>query len=572
MVVGQSIRGVELDEMQFKLERYVERGLLRDGKSVSVTYEHGGFSDRQRSIRVCLPCLPVPFSIHENSLSNIHNSFMSRNNRRFIKELNQKKLKSLLVHGSTFLQDMVKCTDLDVIEESKYLASRKWGAVKMRKWVETEKDQFPNKYMTNGFVKWEPVYKTVLAAPRLINNPTTVWKNSFGHYVYSYTNHIKRYLRFGSVYNMNSQHIQLLWTSGLNRDKMGQLETDILSSYDDDDEIMEAGTDFSKYESTQVSEIMINLDSIYKNTTRGELRRRLRFLAKAIRGRKVMFATVDFLTNIYRFEATRTSGDITTTLGNTMLLFLIGDWIFRSLPKAEKKKIYLMASGDDGRFIFPKKYLYILERGCAELKQIGMKLDMILADSPELTEYNSSVMLRCQEEVSGLVRYHASAKLGRLLAKVGFCVNQLTGKQLNVYRYQKLLSVVNELQLYKGPHEFYTRLLDKYIAYKEVKPNFSLRWKDLVTSSKIKPTPDSDLQICNRYGITLSDWELFNNVFASFDTTVPYLTDNAQYNLIAPIMKKIITLDVVKYEGDDVHAFRNYFDPDFLDRYVQYFS
>jgi hypothetical protein len=569
--IGTTITGVDMAEMEYVLGDFERRGLLRANKDVSVHADWcEEYSTRKRLLRVILPALPIPFSIHENSLANIHNSFMSRNNRRFIAELNLKNLKKLKRHAHTFMKSRFPCTDLDVCSEEFYLSSRKWGKSKMDKYLRCEPDIFPSKYVTSGFVKWEACFKSCLKAPRLINNPQTVFKNSFGRWVYSYTCWIKRNCCFDSDFNANSGHINLIWTSGKNRDQLGQLETDILESYEDDEIVMETGTDFSKYESTQVEDIMVNLETIYRNTTRGELRDRLVTLTRFIRGDKTMFATVDGLTNTYKFKATRTSGDITTTLGNTLLLFLIGDFLFRKLSREDKKLVYLMAAGDDGRFIYPKRFhRYVLE-GAAWLETIGMKLDLVVGESPELTEYNSSVMLECDDVDNGVRRYHASAKLGKLLAKVGLCFNNLQGRFLDRYRYEKLSSVCNELQLFPGPLAFFKKLLSRYECFKNDKPQFVMRHKDLVTKCTVNPTARTTEQLANRYGVTTGEWDMFNTVFAGFDPNTYWLCANRDYGKIQAIMKKIIEIDVVKYDADDIYAFGKYFNRFYLQGYEDY--
>jgi hypothetical protein len=523
-----------------------------------------------KDIFACVPTPSIPFSIHAPSLSNIHNAIMSRNFRCLNPKINNDIIYSLNRHCSVFLKGIKKCNGSDKIDMEKFLQSRKWSSYKIAKFKNCNVDIMPPLYTTNLFPKEERVYKTDLKAPRLINDPATCFKKKYIQSVYSATQKIKKQLVYGSDFNKISDHINLIWTSGMNRDKNGLQFTQIdnfFKEINEDYKIVSA--DYSKFESTQIPEIMLNLRSIYRNIASDEVRSDLQEICSYITGPKVAYANKEGYVNKYKFNATRTSGDITTTIGNTLLGMAIADWIFRDVKLEDKKLIFLMQSGDDGQFVLPKRFLYHFEKGIKELFEIGMKLDAIIIDKPENSDYNSSILLNCYDETLHIERHHLCAKLGRLLGRVGYTVCRYDDTQFKALQYQKAMALINELQLFPGIQDFYIRYLELYKKYSSVK--IQLKYKELTSVNKISPTLNTVHQICNRYDISTYEYYLLNSTFKNFDVNEVFLENNLNYSYISDIMKKIYKKDLVDYEDEDVERFSLYFEKDFIDRYVKYY-
>lgn len=568
-VVGHTVGGRVCSQFEYVVGRYK---LKSDITATTTNMEH--FVE-PCDIRIILPTTPIPFCIHENSLSNIHNSIMSRNFRCLNPNPDKVLLKSFTCFSHGFLSGVNKASNDDYLCFEDFVKTRKsWSKGKREKFLQCTRDDLPYCYKTSLFIKNEMIFKSPLKAPRLINNPQQVFKSRYCSAVFCATKVLKAQFVFDSFYNKTSPYINFIWTSGMNRDEIGTQCTQIVKHLSSlgFHECYIVSTDYSKFEATQIPEIISNLGLIYKNISSGDVRTLLVELNKYISGPKKAY--IDFNDDgnednysKYTFNGTRSSGDASTTLGNTVLGFALAAWLLSNIPDREKKLMYLLQAGDDGTLIFPKHmFKYTTEMQC-NLEKIGMKLDLIATNRFELCDYNSSILLWCQED--GVDKLHLSAKLGRLIARVGYTNKKFSKQQFGALCYQKALSMVNESKLFPGVREFYMKLVSKYSVYDQVK--IDKQYQELITVGDIKPTDRTTQQLMRRYDITMDEYNLFNDVFAGFDPDKLFITDNLDFYKIRDILQKIIQIDCVLYTDQDIQSFydEGNFEREFMDRFIK---
>jgi hypothetical protein len=480
---------------------------------------------------------------------------MSRNFRQLNPDIDFKgSIKNFQKFCKSFLIGVEKANEDNYLDTEAYLKTRKsWPLNKKNKFRTCALEYTPYCYKTSLFVKNEMIFKSPLKAPRLINNPMQVFKSKYCSAVFCATNKIKKQFMFDSFYNRKSENINFIWTSGLNRDQIGKQCTKIVEhlaslGYP---ECYIISTDYSKFEATQIPEIIKNLSNIYKNICNGEICKLLRELNKFISGKKKAYVDIDDFFSMYVFFGTRSSGDATTTLGNTLLGFALAAWLLRAMSVKDRKLCYLLQGGDDGTLILPKCLVKYTDKMQENLFKIGMKITIIKTNKFELCDYNSSILLWCEED--GIQRLHLSAKLGRLLGRVGYTHQSYTQNLMNALRFQKALCLVNEAKLFPGIQEFYMKLVAKYSEYSTVK--IQKKYKELITVGDIKPTERTIKQLTVRYDISVDEYNLLNDVFSGFDPDKLYITHNTDYYRIENIIKRIIQIDCVHYSKEDLDSF-----------------
>jgi hypothetical protein len=491
--------------------------------------------------------------------------------RTLVEDPDKKLIKSLQNYSKTFMRDFGHrmITNNDEMNDDEYIRTRNWPLGKKQQWINTP-EELENRYSSTLFIKKECVYKSKLKAGRTICAPSKWPKRYFGKYVASTVHGLKPHLKYGSEYNKNSNHINLIWTSSMNRDQVGEQYhkiKDFTKTRPKEDYII-VYTDYSKFEATQITPIISTLNHIYRNVTSGETRRRLSLLNKLVSGKKTAYYSEDKdgIFGLFKFFGTRTSGDMTTTLGNTLLGMMIGDFFFRDLTKAQKKLIYLWQAGDDGCFILPRRFLKYIDT--TFITKIGMKLDVGVVEQPYLMDYNSSFIITVMRE--GTMTYQLVAKPGRVMAKAGYTYREYPRRQMNAMRYQKALGAANELQHLPGVQQFYLRLAQKYIKHKDVK--IYTQHKTLRTVVPYDMCDVGISELCERYDISRSDYDLLNDTYSKFSTDIIYITENVGYFKIRHIMNKIMLTDVVEYSNEDIDSFNDYFNHDFMQIYIENFA
>jgi hypothetical protein len=562
-VVGYLIGGLTCDKFEYLVGKYtLKNNIIEDSTNIEQYIP-------PRAIRVILPTTPIPFCIHENSLSNISNSIMSRNFRQLNDDIDNKSISNFGTFCKGFLKNIEKSNDDDYMDMDTYLKTRKsWPLGKKEKFKSCALEYEPYCYKTSLFVKNEMIFKSPLKAPRLINNPQQIFKSKYCAAVFCATQKIKKQLIFDSHFNKTSDQMNFIWTSGMNRDQIGIQCTKIIERLHSlgYEECYIISTDYSKFEATQIPNIINKLSYIYKNISSGEIKKLLVELNQFISGKKKAYVEINNDYSKYQFYGTRSSGDATTTLGNTLLGFALAAWLLNHMKLSDRKLCYLLQAGDDGTLIIPKHLVKYTKNMQKDLFNIGMKLELIETNRFELSDYNSSILLWCTED--GNERLHLSAKLGRLIGRVGYTHKIYTPKQLNALRYSKALCMVNECKLFPGVQQFYMKLVSKYSEYSTVK--IQQQYKELITVGDIKPNDKTIHQLMRRYDISLDDYNLFNDVFSGFDPDKLFITHNSNYYRIRDIMKKIIQIDCVYYTKQDLDSFydENVFDPSFMSEFI----
>jgi len=515
----------------------------------------------------------MPMSIHENSGSNVHNSFISRNCRELKPDVEEDEcaqgvFEDLEDFCSDFFIDIDILQPEDVYTLIDYVNTRDAWSKGKKNSILNAADKVIKAYGVSLFVKREIVFKSDLAAPRLICNPSRCSKKRWNRFVFSLTKHIKPIYQFGTNYNKTSKNINLIWTSGMNRDQMGAtLKQQIEYIQELDETVIYVSADYSKYESTQIEPIMKNIRTMYGQMTCSIARKELMDMAAAITGKKTAYVNIDDCEQgLYKFFATRSSGDGSTTLGNTILGFLLGCFMLRAIPIAERKKVFLNQSGDDGLYVMPQSLFHYFDT--SELEAMGMKLDIIPSLIMSEVDYNSSILLPV--EVDGERRLNLSAKLGRLLCRCPFSIAKYDETNKRALQFQKAMAMVQELRLWPGIRHFYSQVMDMYKEYSKIK--IKLKYKDLVTLDNIKPTFETIEYISRRYNISASDYHLINEVFARFDPNIHNITCNTDYNQITHLIKKIVHIDCVVYKPDDEIRFEDYFNELTMQQYYTHFS
>jgi hypothetical protein len=565
--VCSKINGVEVSDFEYIRNDYV----LKD----EVRFEGMGYDEIEeveKNVYSILPGIQYPFSMHNNTLNNIHNSIMSRNFRSLLTQREmksatyKKRLQSLEKSGKKFLKGLAKIDDSDVLEMEPYLSTRtNWSALKKNNIREASLIPKQGVYSTKVFVKSELVFKSTAKAPRTINDPAIEIKAKYGRYVSSYTRRLKKNFRYGSSYNNKSKHVNFIWTSGMNRNEIGRELDQVLQFFTSTGMAYEIlCADYSKFEATQSQAIMKNLRHIYKNTTSGFMRDMLLEHTQFIIGKKIAYGRTrdsDFQLK-YKFKATRTSGDLTTTVGNTVLAMLLFDWIYVGNRPNE---IFLFQAGDDVFVVGYKGFRADLRLDW--IQDIGMKLDVILAEGLHDCDFNSSFFTPV--EIEGERTYILAGKIGRMLAKCAISkidVEKVLPSQLGSLIFQKSMCMARESQLFPGISRFYKRIANLYSQYKTCK--MFCKYKDLITKGNIVVIEETIDIVCDRYGISHAEYDLINETFDSFEPHIETLHDQAHYDMIIPILKKIMITDVCEYDEDDIDRFHSIFTEQFMSNYL----
>ena len=523
-----------------------------------------GINETDRGILFALPGICVPFSVHITNCNNVHNSAMSRNFRKLVEEVDVKHIKALNKKAKLFLKEVEKVNTTYMMTDDDYLSTKKnWGSMKKQRWRDADGSKTKSNYTTTMFIKNEENFKTPDKAGRLINCPARHITKRYGKFVQLYTNAIKKNFKIGSTFNKCSPNVNLIWTSGMNRNKIGATIHEIIEFYNDAEieyEIFSA--DYSKFEATQSYGVISNLIDIYGNTTTGLMQERLVELCKLICGTKFAYVhEIDsFNTMRYKFKATRTSGDPTTTVGNTLLAMFLADAM---CEYKHKKLVYVLQAGDDGLWFGPKGFSAFVNTKM--ISDIGMKLDIIHTTKIYHIDYNSSYVLRAKiNDVDGL---YFTSKIGRILAKAPIMLANRKGATLGAYIFQKADSICQEVQLFPGVHKFYRKVQEKYDQFSNYKNQ--LNYKDLVTCGVVEPTNDTVIDICSRYNLTQYEFEYFNKIFGEFDPNILYITEQRDYLLIKDTIMKFLEVDIVVYDDDQLELFKPYFDEAFIQSYQQ---
>jgi len=521
-------------------------------------------------IKGILPGLDMPFSVHNNTHNNINNSTLSRNQRSLVPPDYYSSddfcgyIEELHRTASTFLASLPTVTDHGVLSLEAWVASRKtWGSMKKNKILMCDRKREITKYTTETFIKTEVVFKSALKAPRLIHNPRTEIKARYGRWVFHYTNKLKKHMTVESNFNFVSPHINLVWTSGMNRCEIGEemgLAMEKVISAGFEPELVCA--DYSKFEATQHPAILSILLKIVRNTSSGNTYMMLRNHETLICGQKKAYAHTKYSdeTVVYTFEGTRTSGDLTTTVGNTLLAMCLIEHIY----KGDKSLVYLFQAGDDAFMVGPKGFSSDLD--LEFISNIGMKLDVIYAPSPPLCDYNSSCFVRAN--VDGVEQYLLAAKIGRLLAKCGISTiktDKMNSVQLGALKFQKALSMAQESILWPGISKFYKGVANEYARFASVK--IYNKYTDLVYVGEVECTEATVSDMCERYNISRAEYEAVNSAFNNFEPHLLCLHENSGFAAIAPIIARLLAVDVCVYDEDDLLCFKNYFSDEYLENY-----
>jgi len=559
------VDGVEPEEFEYLKGNY----LIKPG---CATYGDAfmQYPKLEHEIQGILPGIDMPFSVHSNTQNNINNSVVSRNQRSLVvpehycSELFLNQVASLHETAFSFLKDLPTITDHGVLSLEQWVASRKsWGSMKKSRILSCDPKRPIPYYTTECFVKTELVFKSPLKAPRLIHNPRTEIKARYGRWVFHYTKHLKHNFTVNSHFNSYSPHIKLVWTSGMNRCQIGQQMTLAL------DKIESAGfeaemicADYSKFEATQHPAILSLLSKVLCNTCSGNTLTMLLEHEAMICGQKKAYSRTKYSdeTVVYTFEGTRTSGDLTTTVGNTLLAMCLVEHVY----KGNKDLVYLFQAGDDAFMIGPAGFSDHLD--LAFISEIGMKLDVIHAATPPECDYNSSCFIRAN--VNGLEQYILAAKIGRLLAKCGVTVlrtENMQPTQIGALKFQKALSMAQEAILWPGISAFYKQVANQYEHYSSVK--MYNQYSDLVYVGDISLSGNTIRDLCMRYSITVDQYEAVNTAFYGFDPNVLCLHDNPGFLEISNIIAKIIAVDVCEYDEDELTSFKPYFSDTYLLNY-----
>jgi len=517
-----------------------------------------------------IPGLDMPFSVHSNTHNNINNSTMSRNCRSLVDPDYYSSdefgdyIDELHHTASTFLITLPTITDHGVLSLENWVASRKtWGSLKRNKILMCDRKREIEKYTTETFIKTEVVFKSALKAPRLIHNPRTEVKARYGRWVFHYTNKLKKHMTVESDFNSVSPHINLVWTSGMNRCEIGEqmgIAMDRVISAGFEPELVCA--DYSKFEATQHPAILRILLKIVRNTSSGNTYTMLRKHESFICGQKKAYAHTKYSdeTVLYTFEGTRTSGDLTTTVGNTLLAMCLVEHIY----KGDKSLVYLFQAGDDAFMVGPQGFSKKLDLDF--IANIGMKLDVIYAPSPPHCDYNSSCFIRAN--VDGTEQYLLAAKIGRLLAKCGISTiktEKMNTVQLGALKFQKALSMAQESILWPGISKFYKAVANEYSRFASVR--IYDKYSDLVYVGDVECTESTVSDLCERYDISRAEYEAVNDAFNNFEPKLLCLHDNAGFSAIAPIIARFLAVDVCVYDEEDLICFKDYFLDDYLENY-----
>jgi len=511
------------------------------------------------------------FSVHLNTLNNIQNSTVSRNFRSLIdpdiyfSEAFAEDMMVLHATASTFLRDLPTVTDHGAITLEQWVATRStWGSNKKRKILMCDIKKDIKGYVTETFVKNEVVFKSPLKAPRLIHNPRTEIKARYGPVVFHYTSRIKKHLTVESVYNEHTKHIHFVWTSGMNRCQIGR---EMEAAYD---RIRSAGyevelvcADYSKFEATQHPAILSILLKIIRNTSADTTREMMLEHERLIIGQKSAYARTkyDLATVKYVFNGTRTSGDLTTTVGNTLLAMCIMEHIY----VGEKDFVYLFQAGDDAFMLGPKGFARDIDLDF--IKRIGMKLDVLHAPSPPLCDYNSSCFIRAR--VDGVLQYILAPKIGRLLTKCGIATvntENMNHSQFGSFRFQKALSMAQESILWPGVSRFYKRVANEFQRYSTVK--LFDKYTDLVFVGEIEPTLETYEDLAVRYGIAREEVDALNSAFDTFEPNILSLNENSAFAGVAHIVARCVKVDVGEYSLEEIDSFVPYFNPTVVANYL----
>lgn len=556
-LIGESVPGVDVRDFEYVQGKYLQQ----PGTSSKGDGYHN-FPSKGRDIYHCLPGLQIPFTVHDTTLNNIHNTTFSRNFRALRATIDESVLIDLEQHCVGFFSEIKKISDANVLSLEAYLSTRKaWSASKKQRMRDCIATRKLGLYITNCFVKLEPVFKSAKSAGRLIHDPHIVFKKKYNRYVSAYTNEIKKNFELGSDFNKSSPNINLIWTSGKNRNEIGADIFKIVHFYNVKGIEYECfSADYSKFESTQIPAIINNLVTLYSNTSEGLMKEKLVEHCKLICGKKTAYAndvnTGDIMK--YTFRGTRTSGDLTTTVGNTLLAMLLADFICKY---KEKKLVHVLQAGDDGLWFGPKGFSEQVR--IVLLEKIGMKLKIVKSSLLHQIDYNSSFVVTCELNHSRCT--YLTAKLGRILAKASICLRNDKGTLLGAYKYQKADSIARETQLFPGISSFYFRVRNLYQKFSNVK--LQQKQKDLITVGVVKPLPETVIAICERYQMSLSEYELLNEVFTGFEPLINNLHQQANFHKIRETLKKIVLLDVAEYDEEDIKWFNQYFTPNFMQDY-----
>lgn len=576
--VGKAINGLPYEEFEYVKGDYI----LKNDVTVKGDIKNLDIPVKDSFIYRILPTLSVPVSLHINSVSNIVNSFMSRNARSlkpaswFKTPAYLQTIASLKNHAKTLYEGMGAINEADVPSFDEFLKGRKWDKAKKARFMRAP-DVTHSIYVTKPFCKKEFVFKTALKAGRLINAPIDCFKKHSLHIWNRLAVHLKKALRFGSKFNNISKHINFITTSGMNRDQVGAQLKMILNKYASSSiRWVCVSSDFSKYEATQIAAILMCLIPMLKRITRGWVQEMIIDSFSFIWGRKSSYVSVrgeEHQDVQFGYSATRTSGDDDTWFNNTTLGTCLMDWLL--VDYENKKDVYLFQNGDDSFLIGPEGFQDYMDM--SKIDNLGMKLKQVTLDGVENQDYCSSYFVEVlSTDKDGIVvdsepTYLCTSKIGRILSKSGLTfqnVEKFSKKELGCLAFQKASAVAQETQVFPGISQFFDRVATQYMQYSNIKIKHCMkRFTDFTTKGKYKVTEYGIFQICNRYNITRAEYDLLNLTFSQFDPKINNLSKQTGYDVIKEILGKFVEKDIGVYEEEEIDDFHKYFDAEFLQEY-----
>ncbi len=421
------------------------------------------------------------------------------------------------------------------------------------------------------FVKEEFLNAPSKKVGRCIHYDVDASKAHFGPEVKLVTDTIKKYFTYQN--KNNQKHHRSIWTSGMNCDEIGRQFTHIIKEY-------EAynitpyfwSLDFSKFDSSQRAELLLLMLEFYYRISDRQLFIKLKELVERAAATKVVrYINREEETRFkYVIAATRLSGDMDTTLTNTLLGMMLTKFIITNCrDKINYDHIWSFNAGDDILLVIPDDLKDLVEP--EKLDALGMKLTVEGTYHPSEIDYNSRFFLRIFDTEAEEERYHLSSKFGRILSKTPMVKSKPAFKfhtnDESDYRYkaaltlaaEKALAMSVELKMLPGLSKLYARIAKNRKGDAHgMRLSETLRKlvkQSMITEGNFKATTNTYIDIFTRYGVTEEDLrslEIFSETIRDNDYC---FEDKSDFHYVSHIFRAFVQRDTVQFDKDDIEAF-----------------
>jgi len=527
-----------------------------------------------KPIMKLIPSFSVPYQRQTQSSQAIELAIRKRqipaNKKQYCMKNHEKNLKAARLFAE---QMQLTVTDDEVMTVEEYVHSRKHWKMSKKLGVLTDyyvRNHMPEGYRANTFLKEEFLNKHPLKPGRVINGCETYWKHAIGPQIMAISNRLKKQWRYGSH---NAQ--RLIYGSGLCRESAGQQFSMIMREFQQRNlKPHYTMIDLETFDGTQTKEALECLDTIYDGITMGEINTKLKIYNERVRGEKHMkYAHKDQSSRWKRkvtvkatVKATRFSGDMDTSLGNSLLQGFIVHGLIKDMECA-----WAFVHGDDV-LIISNQYL---DAKTVESRYAGMGMvaKVETQDHHSKVEFCSSFFVRVEGG------YHLTAKPGVLLSKTSLTTTKLGTLKGYALRSLKEKSMSMELQILPqiskrlALNSWWSRVKSLFVKIPNTLHDGKVDNNELRTRTTLTTNEDTARDLCKRYGISTFDLALFDlRVSADLSQKQMHLELSPSFDDYRHVAQSIIAVDLKTYTAEEIDNFQHYmYKAEYLDIYRRHY-